>query len=211
MITEKLPRGFTMRHPSMADLEAVTDLIRICEVALDGAAETTLEDIRTGWQMPGFELAKDAWLVFSDEGKVVGLAGVEHREHARLYTGGEVHPDYRNRGIGTYLLHLAEERAHQHIPLAPSEARVTLNGSVSNRNEVGLRLLEENGFTRVRYFWRMAIEMDAAPPMPEWAEGITLRTFTPEMTRAVYDADEEAFEDHWGYMRSPFEDWQHWT
>ena len=27
MITEKLPRGFTMRQPTMADLEAVTDLM----------------------------------------------------------------------------------------------------------------------------------------------------------------------------------------
>ncbi|HZO75135.1 MAG TPA: GNAT family N-acetyltransferase [Ktedonobacteraceae bacterium] len=211
MITEKLPRGLTMRHPTMADLEAVTDVIRSCEVALDGTAETTLDDIRTGWQMPGFDLTKDAWLVFSDEGKVVGLAGVEHREHARLYTGGEVHPDYRNRGIGTYLLHLGEERARQHIPLAPSGARVTLNCGANSKDEAKIRLLEEHGFTRVRYFWRMAIEMDAAPPTPQWAEGITLRTFTPEMTRAVYEADEEAFKDHWGHVRSPFDEWEHWT
>ncbi|HEU5226389.1 MAG TPA: GNAT family N-acetyltransferase [Ktedonobacteraceae bacterium] len=211
MISEKLPRGFTMRHPTMADLAEVTALLRICEVALDGAAETTLDDIRTGWQMPSFDLAKDAWLVLSDEGKIVGAAVVEHREHARLYTGGEVHPDYRNRGIGTYLLHLAEQRAHQHIPLAPAEARVTLNTSLSNQHKAGLRLLEEHNFQFVRYFWRMAIEVNAEPPMPEWAEGITVRSFTPDMTRAVYEADEEAFKDHWGHMPLAFEEWQRWT
>src|SRR5437660_5711778 len=211
MITANLPRGFTMRYPTMADLEEVTALTRTCEVALDGVAETTLDDIHTGWRMPSFDLAKDAWLVLSDEGKIVGLAGVEHRGHARIYTGGEVHPDYRNRGIGTYLLHLAEERARQHIPQAPPEARVTLNCGANSKDEAVIRLLEERGFTRVRYFWRMAIEMDAVPPAPELAEGITLRTFTPEMARAVYEADEEAFQDHWGYMPLPFEEWKHWT
>ena len=211
MISEKLPRGFTMRHPTMADVEEVTALRRTCEAALHGAAETTLDDTRTEWQMPSFDLAKDAWLVLSDEGKIVAASVVEHREHARLYTGGEVHPDYRNRGIGNYLLHLAEQRAHQHIPLAPADVRVTLNASVGNLHETGLRLLEEHDFQFVRYFWRMAIEMDAAPPTPEWAEGIILRTFTPDMTRAVYEADEEAFKDHWGHMPLAFEEWQHWT
>lgn len=210
MITANLPRGFTMRHPTMADLEEVTELVRICEVAREGTAETTLDDIHTAWQMPNFDLTKDIWLVLSDEEKIVGVAVLEHREHARLYTEGEVHPDYRSRGIGTYLLHLAQVRAQQHILLASPEARVTLNSGVNSKDETVIHLLEEHGFTRVRHFWRMAIEMDAAPPVPEWAEGITLRTFTPEMARAVYEADEEAFQDHWGHMTSSFEMWEHW-
>lgn len=211
MISEKLPQGFTMRHPTMADVEEVTELLRICEAALHGAAETTLNDTRTEWQVPGFDLAMDAWVVLSDEGRIVGVALLQHQEHVRLYSGGEVHPDYRNRGIGTYLLHLTVERAQQHIPQAPAEARVTLYDNVSSQHKVGLRLVEKHGFQLVRYFWRMAIEMKAAPPAPEWAEGITLRPFTADMAHAVYEADEEAFQDHWGHLPLTFEEWQHWT
>lgn len=211
MITENLPRGFTMRHPTMADLEEVTELVRICEVAREGTADTVLDDIRTVWQMPKFDLTKDIWLVLSGEGKIVGVAVLEHKEHAQLYTEGEVHPDYRNRGIGTYLLHLAQDRAQQHIPLASPEARVTLNSGVNSEDEAVISLLEEHGFTQVRYFWRMAIEIDTMLAAPEWAEGITVRTFTPEMARAVYEADEEAFRDHWGHMPLPFGEWEQWT
>ena len=31
------------------------------------------------------------------------------------------------------------------------------------------------------------------------------------MERAVYEADEETFRDHWGFMPGTFEDWSHWT
>src|SRR5438552_2399979 len=73
LIKELLPRGFIMRPPTMEDLEAVTRLVNTCEIAVDGTAETTLDDMRTGWQMPDFHLDTDARVVLSLEGKYVGI------------------------------------------------------------------------------------------------------------------------------------------
>src|SRR5438105_6033713 len=211
MQTEILPRGFVARHPVMDDAEAVVRLARICEIEQHGEADTTLEDLLTEWREPGYDLATDAWIVLSPEGEVVGANGVFHREHVRIYTGCDVHPNYRNRGIGTYLLKQAEARAYQHMAEAAPGLRVTLNTWTNSKNIAAQRLLEQHGFKQVRTFWRMMIELNEAPPIAKWAEGITMRTFVPGMERAVFEADEEAFQDHWGHMPGRFEEWEHWT
>jgi mycothiol synthase len=211
MQTEILPRGFVARHPVMSDAEAVARLAQICEIELYGEAESTLDDLLTEWHEPDYNLATDAWIVLSPDGEVVGANGVGHREHVRIYTGCDVHPNYRNRGIGTYLLKQAEARAYQHMAEAVPGVRVTLNTGVNSKNSAAQRLLEQHGFKQVRTFWRMLIEMNEAPPTPTWAEGITVRTFAPGMERAVFEADEEAFRDHWGYVPGRFEEWEHWT
>ncbi len=49
------------------------------------------------------------------------------------------------------------------------------------------------------------------PPDPVWPENIELRPYTPDLLRAVYEADEEAFQDHWGHVRLDFETWEHFA
>jgi mycothiol synthase len=87
--------------------------------------------------------------------------------------------------------------------------------SVLHQNKRAQELLEKEEFKVIRHFWRMLIEMDTPPPLPEWPEGITVRTFIPEEDdRAMVTAVREAFKDHWGHVESPFEEeleqWRHW-
>ncbi len=211
MTIDKLPQNFILRHPALDDLEAVVKLYNACEIAAYGQPEMTLADMRTYWMQPDFHLATDVWLVLTPEGQTVGIADVDHREHVRIFAGIDVHPDYRGRGIGTYLLQLAEERARQHIPEAAAGARVSLFTHTNGSELAAQRFVEKHGYTLVRHFWRMGIELHEGPVAAQWPEGITLRTLAPGMEHAIYEADEEAFLDHWGYMPSTFEDWAHWT
>jgi mycothiol synthase len=211
LIKELLPSGFTMRSPTMGDLEAVTRLINTCEMAVDGKAEVTLDEMRTVWQMPDFHLETDARVVLSPEGEYVGVLEVSHRQHVKVNEYGCVHPDYEGRGIGSLLLQVAEERARQHIPEAAAGARVSLGTGVSSKAVAAQRLLEEHGFQVVRHFWRMGIELHETPPAAQWAEGITVQSMVPGMERAVFEADEEAFLDHWGHIPGTFDEWERWT
>ena len=53
----------------------------------------------------------------------------------------------------------------------------------------------------------MRIDLESAPPEPEWPEGITVRDFVPgQDERAMYDTQEAAFADHWGHVPRPYED-----
>ncbi len=206
-----LPPGFLVRHPTMDDLDAVTKLTNAGEIADFGTPETTIELVRTRWQAPGVDLAADNWLVISPEGHVVGYAGISDNEHARVLANIRVHAEYQSQGIATVLLQRVEGRARQHVPSAPPGARVTLNTWTSSRNAAIKQLLEQSGYILVRHSWDMEIEMHEAPPVPQWPEGVTVRTFVLCLERAVFETDDEAFQDHWGYMPGKFEEWQYWT
>jgi len=56
----------------------------------------------------------------------------------------------------------------------------------------------------------MKIEMGAPAPAPVWPAGIGVRTNVPGIDdRAMYEADQEAFQDHYGYVPVSLETWLH--
>ncbi len=151
------------RAPSIHDLDAVAKLIITCDIIEDGVSHCTKEDLCSDWQSPDFNLATDAWVIVTTRGQVVSYACVSHSEHERIYTFARVHPEYRNRGIGTLLLRLAEVRARQHVSLARPGTRVTLNNTVNHVNKAARRLLEHEGYTSLRSFWRIVVELNKVP------------------------------------------------
>lgn len=208
----QLPAGFTISHPTLDDVSAVRQLINVCEIAAYGVAETTDHDVRMNWQEPGFTMATDAWNVLAPDGQIIAALGIVNRNHTRIYTRPYIHPDYENDEIGTSLLQLAEKRAREFSAGAPDGVRaVLLASNVSETNTKRQKLLERNGFSAIRNFWRMGIELQEAPPVPQWPEGITIRTLQPGMEYAIYQADEEIFQDHWGHSPTDFAEWSHWA
>lgn len=203
---------FLVRPPTMNDLEAVLELLHMCDIAEYGVPDVTFEDLRTLWQGPTFNLAKDAWMVIEPGNRLIGYADVEHRQHVRSYTLARVLPEYAGQGIEEYLLQLAENWTQRQIPLAKPGVRVTLNSWTSNQNDAAQRSFERSGFKEVRCHWRMEIEMPGAPLTPEWPDHVTVRTFRPgEDDWAIFKAVDEAFQDHWGHMEGDYDEWKHWT
>ena len=50
--------------------------------------------------------------------------------------------------------------------------------------------------------------MQEPPPVPQWPAGIAVRTFVEgQDERLVFEADEEIFQDHWGYIPTDFDEW----
>jgi mycothiol synthase len=211
-MTADFPTGFLVHPPEMDDLEAVYKLIEACDIADYGEPDITLDELRTEWQGPNFDMENDAWMVSAPGGRVVGYADMGQREHTRVYAIVRVLPEYVDRGIMEPLFYLSEQWARQQIPQAKPEARITLNHFASSRNQKVQRLFEQLGMKEIRRHWRMEIELDEAPPEPHWPEQVFVRTFVPGGDeRAVFDTDDEAFQDHWGHLPGNFEEWKHWT
>jgi GNAT superfamily N-acetyltransferase len=128
-----------------------------------------------------------------------------------MVADGYVHPDFQGLGIGTELVRLMETRARELVDLAPQGVQVILENSVLQSDVTARNILEHAGYSLARAFWRMAIELQEQPAPPDWPTGILPRTFAPGMEHAVFDAVEEAFQDHWGHTPQTFEEWRERT
>jgi ribosomal protein S18 acetylase RimI-like enzyme len=154
-----LLKNLTARNPNTEDLAAITELVGLCENSENGMAGSTLEELLSEWQRPDFHLANDAWVIVTTRGQFVGFACVWHEEHTRISNFLCVHPDYRNRGIGTLLLRMVEVRARQHVRLARPEQRVVLQGLINNANKGAQRLFEREGYQAGRPFLRISFTL----------------------------------------------------
>ncbi len=212
MYATTLPDELVIRAPIVDDADAVSELYNTCALDEIGAAITTPAETLKMWRLPGFDLQRDAWIIETPEEQVVGYMDVWSPEpYAHLYCDGRVQPAYHGRGIGAALLRLAETRARELMARAPSDARVVLTARTESANTAARRLFERQGYVHVRSFWRMGITLDHEPAAPEIPAGITIRAMIPgREERAVFEADEEAFKDHYDHHPIPFETWLDW-
>ncbi len=210
-----LPAGYRMRPLAREDAPAVAALVNWCYLDEVGAKATDEADVLNEWGTPGFDMAADTRAIVAPDGTLAAIAECWNITEPRVrpYLFARVHPAHRDRGLGSALLQWGEERARAAIPGLPPEARVVLRAGTFNTVRDAQTLLENAGFTHVRTFYRMLIEMDAPPPAPAWPDGITVRTLGTgkDDLRAAYEASQDVFRDHWGHLPIRFETWLHWV
>ena len=200
--------GVQVRAPREDELAAIVEMLNVCDVSECGHPDSPLDQVQAEWNNEYFQLASDAWVALVD-GRIVGYATIQRHRFLRMRFYARVHPEYRGRGIGSRLLDLVEQRAREFIPLAEPDVRLFLQTWCHNSNEAGKRLLEMKGHSCVRHTWLMGISISEPPTEAAWPAGTVLRPFVPERdARAVFEAKEEAFRDHWGYLPGDFQHWQ---
>lgn len=202
-----LDPAYIVRAPRPDDVEAVKALTAASDLHEFGEEEGyTVEEIRDEWD--ALDLDRDAWLVIAPDGSVAGYAYLCDRRHVRIDVEGYVHPEHYGHGIGTTLVRLSEDRAREHVPLAPPHARVVVHNWISGTNANACALLEREGYATVRYFVRMEIALDEPSAPPDWPEGIAVRAFEPGDEWLFYTIAEDAMSDHWGHVPLDFESWK---
>lgn len=207
-----LAPGLSLRPARWEDVEPVAQLILdVCTADGDASVAVTPEELAREWKNPGFELERNAWVVETGNGRIVGFEEFNNRQaHASLMGDGYVHPDFQGLGIGTVMMRALESRAREELKLADADLRVYIRNGMAIGDTIAREMHENEGYRPVRFYWRMEIALDAAPPAPVWPEGIELRSFVAaEHDRALFEAHEEAFSDHWGHTPGTYERWQH--
>lgn len=208
----QLPEGFTARGASMNDIELAFRLFnRWSHSALGRDEFSDTHSIRNEWTAPGADLAEDTRLVFAPNGDLAGYievwTTVPPTVHPELW--GRVDPNYEDTGVGTWMLHWAEQRALQSLEHVPAGMRFAPRVGTFRPAQKPKKLFEDFGYRHIRTMYHMLIEMDAPVPAPEFPEGIALCPFVKgEDDVAVWQAQNEAFRDHWGHEDITFEDWK---
>jgi len=205
-----LDPGLTLRAARWTDLNAVATLTHeVAAMEGDALFVMTAEELAMAWQSDDFNVARDVFVVETRAGRVVGSEEFySESRHARLKADGCVHPAFKGRGIGSALLAKIAERAQAEMALAAPAARVFIQSQMNNQDAAGHHLLRNNGYAPVRYYWRMEIKPPAAPAAVAFPAGLELRPFSRDAHAvSVWQADNEAFHDHWGSQPRAYEEW----
>ncbi len=188
-----------VRRPTEADFDAVLALLRAADEAVLPESDWTAETLREYWDE--LDLNADAWIVELDR-RLAGYVDFEAREGGRMMGDGYVHPELRNRGVGSELLRLSEERAVEQM--AKTEGPVFMHNATLLGDECVPNLYERHGYRPVLHFWRMVVDLQEAPD-PAMPPGIEIRTILPGEERAVHRVIEAAFADNWQHTERTFE------
>jgi mycothiol synthase len=200
---------FTLRAPREEEAAALTELFNAVGRALHGVDTVALDEVMKWFTSPKSDPERDFRLAELTDGTLAGFASVADisDDHAILWLRVTLHPEHGTDEMGERLVAFADERARER----GVAGRSLVHASCSSKDERVIGLYERNGYKLVRHFFRMQIDLSEPTGEPVWPEGIELRSLDAERDlERVFEADEEAFLDHWGFVRISFEAWKHW-
>ena len=149
----------------------------------------------------GADPVNDIVLVEVD-GRLVAGTGLERtlREDGPTYDiWGAVDPAYRRRGLGTALLRWTMAQARVRASREDPRTAVHVRGFTEDTETGHRALLEAAGFRTVRHFFLMRrTGLDDVPDAP-LPQGLEIRPVAEDQWRTIFDAENEAFRDHWGH------------
>lgn len=123
---------------------------------------------------------------------------------------GMIDPKWRRKGIGMAMLRLNQRRMREIAADHPAESQKFFESFATNFQEGTLAMLERDGYIPIRRFFSMVRpDLENIPDLP-LPDGIEVLPALPEHTRQIWNACQEAFRDHWGYVEPQEEDYQSW-
>jgi mycothiol synthase len=206
--------GLRFRHFAMdRDLEALVDLLGESNLADQIDYLPNAESLRVELEhQPGFDPVRDLLLAEID-GRLVAAT----QQGARVRAGTVVHhldgwvrPAHRRRGIGRALLHWSEARAREVAASWPGGEPHAV-GSWPDETQAGaIALFESEGYAIVRYGFMMVRPLTEPIPDAPLPDGLEIRPVREADHRRIWDADVEAFRDHWETALRTEEDFTGW-
>jgi ribosomal protein S18 acetylase RimI-like enzyme len=125
-------------------------------------------------------------------------------------------PDFRRLGIGATMLRYFEEHLRQIADNQLAEGVIKEDTrryfeSFFADTEVGKEaLFTSAGYSPARYSYSMVRSLAEPVEISPMPEGIEIRKVQPAQYRQLWEADQEAFQDHWGYIEGTEQDYQRW-
>lgn len=197
-----------------ADYPVIMNVFNACK-GVDGFEYTmTLESVGHHFEnIVNCDPKQDMFFVqIEDQPVAYGrVAWYEESEGNIIYYAlGWVVPEWRRKGIGTAILKQNERRIQEVAAGHPAYKPKFYQNDHDEPMIAVAALLKENDYQEVRWGYEMQRSIDT--PLPEAAlpEGIEVRPVQAEHYRLIWEAQNEAFRDHWGHSEGTEGEYQRW-
>ncbi len=211
--------GFTWRRfQGETDFPKMLRVLHGCKV-VDGIERSeTLKDVANNYaHLHHCDPYQD--MLFAEvNGEVVGYSRVWWAmEGSGQWIGfnfGNVLPEWRHKGIGSKMLGFNEDRLRliatqlKETGQIPIDAPCLLDNTVNNSEVARIHLLERRGYLPIRYAFEMIRpDLENIPDL-SLPPGVEVRAVENQHLRLIWEASNEAFRDHWGYIPDPWEEFE---
>jgi len=187
-----------------ADLPEVVR-VQGAEWAADGVSErASVDSLRAWWGIPSeqFDPARDVDIIEVD-GRVVAVTQrdwIDATDGVREYRArGWIDPAFRRRGIGTMLV-ARNEAIRRRLAASHDTDRPLVLGMGGPETNLGAQALARSfGYEPARWFTDMERSLlEDLPEISPMPDGLEVRPASARQARRIWEADHEAFQDHWG-------------
>jgi GNAT superfamily N-acetyltransferase len=127
-----------------------------------------------------------------------------------------IHADHRDKEIGAPITSFLENRLTKIYAglvasgIVDSSAPHWLSAMAFDSEVARRSVMQKAGYFEARYHYTMVRpDLEDIPELP-LPEGLEIRPVLPEHYRAIWEADQEAFRDHWGYSEPTESSYQGW-
>jgi mycothiol synthase len=186
--------------------------VKLAHDAAESETASSLEELQNYYEhLVNCDPNRHLTIVEAD-GRIVGYSRVywnELNDGGRMYFSfGFIDPAWRRRGIGTALLPYNEALLREMAADHTGVERKWLESASADVNVGSAILLQRAGYEPVRYGYEMLRPtLDDIPDVP-LPVGFEVRPVTRDQYRAIWEADAEAFRDHWGESEENEEAWE---
>jgi len=148
------------------------------------------------------------------DGRVIGYNRVTWRQEydgKRVYVHfGFLLPEWRRLGIGTAMMGWSESRLRRIAASHPRDGARAFESYAADTEFAAAALLKSHGYSAVRHGFRMVRRLMGEIPGVPLPEGLEVRPVLLEHYRTIWQANEEAFRDHWAARPRSEEEYQLW-
>lgn len=199
--------GLVWRPIRQDDLEAIVELSQSCH-AVDGGIGFMFEpdEIKSRF-LP--DQPRSGIGACASDGRLAACASVSIRGDAggqRARMAGQVRPDLRGGGIGTYLMEWSQEQATALLAEVAESQRV-MEIATESLTEPAHRLYRAHGFACE--FEELVMERDLHLPLPDrpLPQGATITNWQPDLAEQFFQAYHTSFRERPGFPGYSAAEW----
>jgi mycothiol synthase len=185
-----------VRDAAVEEAPAIRALLEEHALASFGEPELSEEEVRSWFEIPRL------WIQVAErDGELVGYLDVRADEGSRF----DVDARTLRPEVAPLLVRAAEEHVHGQAGTG------VMRGYVQGDEPVLREVFERAGWQPIRHSFQMRIELDGDVPEPQWPAGLEPSNIRAGEEERLYEANMDAFADHWDFHRQPFDDWRRYT
>ena len=210
--TPVLP-SHTWRPLRSGDAHALFQLEADCAPFHGGTSIASIAERKEKLKQAGDKLTTDTLCAVDSTGRLAAAAWVtcddRFAHEYRAFLDGRVHPDYRGRGLGSFILQWMETRARQILSDRKEDRPGVLRIDFYDRSDDALDLFEQHGFcfAFAEEEWRR--DLTQAVPVTDLPEGMAVVTWSPQRAALFFDVYQDAFRERPGFPNWSEDTWRH--